>query len=239
VQDELTRESAADAGVVAASYAVMLLYIALALASLPPARQPLQALVLSRAALGAGGVLIVASSVAGGLGLVSLLGLRSTLIIMEVIPFLVLAVGVDNMFVLAHALGRQDGRLPLPKRAGLALASAGPSITLAAACEVLAFGLGALTPMPAVRNFSLCAAAAVALDFALQVTAFVALLALDTRRIEQGRLDCAPCVRVPYLDAAGQWVHDALSSDDDEGGGDEDDVANPYFSAPEVCSFLL
>ena len=28
---------------------------------------------------------------------------------MEVIPFLVLAVGVDNMFVLAHAMGKQVG----------------------------------------------------------------------------------------------------------------------------------
>ncbi len=63
----------------------------------------------------------------------------------------------------------QDARLPLAKRAGLALGSAGPSITLAAACEVLAFGLGSLTPMPAVRNFSICAAVAVALDFVLQV----------------------------------------------------------------------
>lgn len=54
-------------------------------------------------------------------------------------------------------------------RAGLALGSAGPSITMAACCEVLAFGLGALTPMPAVRNFSICAATAVALDFILQV----------------------------------------------------------------------
>ncbi len=34
-------------------------------------------------------------------------GLWSTLIIMEVIPFLVLAVGVDNMFVLAHAMAKQ------------------------------------------------------------------------------------------------------------------------------------
>ena len=34
-------------------------------------------------------------------------GFWSTLIIMEVIPFLVLAVGVDNMFVLVHALQRQ------------------------------------------------------------------------------------------------------------------------------------
>ena len=29
------------------------------------------------------------------------------------------------------------------------------------------------------------------------MTAFVALLALDTRRIAEGRLDCAPCVRAP------------------------------------------
>jgi Niemann-Pick C1 protein len=35
---------------------------------------------------------------------------------------------------------------------------------------VLAFALGAaLTPMPAVRNFSVCAAVAVGLDFVLQV----------------------------------------------------------------------
>jgi hypothetical protein len=51
-----------------------------------------------------------AGSVAGAMGLCSLFGMWSTLIIMEVIPFLVLAVGVDNMFVLAHALGRQVGR---------------------------------------------------------------------------------------------------------------------------------
>lgn len=46
---------------------------------------------------------------------------------------------------------------------------AGPSITLAATAETLAFALGGLTPMPAVRNFSLVAALAVLLDFFLQV----------------------------------------------------------------------
>lgn len=61
------------------------------------------------AGLGAAGVLIVAASVGGALGLCSMFGMWSTLIVMEVIPFLVLAVGVDNMFVLAHALGRQVG----------------------------------------------------------------------------------------------------------------------------------
>ena len=73
------------------------------------------------------------------------------------------------MFILAHALQQQDPSLPIPERLGRALAGAGPSISLAAACEALAFGLGGLTSMPAVRNFSLCAAVAVLLDYALQV----------------------------------------------------------------------
>jgi len=97
---------------------------------------------------------------------------------LQVIPFLVLAVGVDNMFILAHALQQQDPRLPIPERLGRALAGAGPSITLAAACEALAFGLGGLTSMPAVRNFSLCAAVAVLLDYALQVVVFTTPLLL-------------------------------------------------------------
>lgn len=97
---------------------------------------------------------------------------------LQVIPFLVLAVGVDNMFILAHALQQQDPRLPIPERLGRALAGAGPSITLAAACEALAFGLGGLTSMPAVRNFSLCAAVAVLLDYALQVVVLTAPLLL-------------------------------------------------------------
>lgn len=87
----------------------------------------------------------------------------------QVIPFLVLAIGVDNMFILAHTLAQHDVNLPLPERMGAALAAAGPSISLAACCEVVAFALGALTPMPAVRNFSAVAAVAVALDFLLQV----------------------------------------------------------------------
>jgi len=95
---------------------------------------------------------------------------------LQVIPFLVLAVGVDNMFILAHALQQQNTRLPIPERLGRALAGAGPSITLAAACEALAFGLGGLTSMPAVRNFSLCAAVAVLLDYALQVVVLTAPL---------------------------------------------------------------
>ena len=43
-----------------------------------------------------------------------------------------LAVGVDNMFILANTLDATDPSQPLPERIGQALSSAGPSITLAA-----------------------------------------------------------------------------------------------------------
>ena len=115
------------------------------------------------------GVGIVIISVLGALGLCSMLGIWSTLIIMEVIPFLVLAVGVDNMFILALLDSRQLPGTPLPERMAATLANAGPSILLASTCEAVAFGVAASAPMPAVRNFALCAMIAVILDFILQV----------------------------------------------------------------------
>lgn len=105
-----------------------------------------------------------------------------------------LAVGVDNMFILAHALERCPPRgvgsppgsshtLALPERLGAALAAAGPSVTLAAAAEALAFALGGLSGMPAVRNFSLCAALAVAIDYLLQARTPCMSIFLNTYNI--------------------------------------------------------
>lgn len=52
--------------------------------------------------LGLTGVLIVLLSVVSSLGIFSYLGVPATLIIIEVIPFLVLAVGVDNIFIIVQ-----------------------------------------------------------------------------------------------------------------------------------------
>ncbi|VDO07864.1 unnamed protein product [Rodentolepis nana] len=52
--------------------------------------------------LGLGGVLIVLASVAASIGFWSFVGVPATLIIIEVIPFLVLAIGVDNIFILVQ-----------------------------------------------------------------------------------------------------------------------------------------
>jgi len=66
--------------------------------------------------LGLSGVLLVLLSVMASIGLMGIIQQPMTLIIVEVIPFLVLAVGVDNIFILVQAF--QVCRLSLATRNG-------------------------------------------------------------------------------------------------------------------------
>ncbi|PSS35438.1 hypothetical protein PHLCEN_2v1593 [Hermanssonia centrifuga] len=205
-------------------------------------RLPRKLFVGSKVVLGLFGIALVILSVSSSVGFFSILGVKSTLIIAEVIPFLVLAVGVDNVFILVNELDRQNllhgpnasgfsgfgattplsppqsrsrlqfehtqsndesvdaASVPLyltvEERVARALAKMGPSILLSTITEVVAFALGAIVPMPAVRNFALYAAGSVLLNAILQVTVFISAMALDQRRIEANRVDCFPCIRI-------------------------------------------
>ncbi|KAF2565665.1 hypothetical protein F2Q68_00027572 [Brassica cretica] len=194
IEEELKRESTADVITIAISYLVMFAYISLALGDAPRLNS---FYITSKVLLGLSGVILVMLSVLGSVGFFSAVGMKSTLIIMEVIPFLVLAVGVDNMCILVHAVKRQEQDLLLERRISNALMEVGPSITLASLAEILAFAVGAYIKMPAVRVFSMFAALAVLLDFILQVTAFVALIVFDFKRTEDKRVDCFPCIKKP------------------------------------------
>jgi Niemann-Pick C1 protein len=138
------------------------------------------------------------SAVVSSIGLFSYFGQPVTLIIVEVIPFLVLAVGVDNIFILVQAFQRH--KLPknpdLRVEVGNVLGSVAPSMLLTGLAESIAFFLGALTSMPAVRSFSLFAGMAIFLDFLLQVTFFVALLYWDARRQFANRTDVLCCIPI-------------------------------------------
>ncbi|CAO1618469.1 unnamed protein product [Jaminaea pallidilutea] len=209
--------------------------------------------VQSKFTLGLFGIIIVLASVSSAIGLLSAVGVSTTLIIAEVLPFLVLAVGVDNIFLLANEMDRQsalastanpyasaslarsgaipsvpdhmnrnvnddldidsfdgdeDGgyfggmtsqprfHLSSDERAARALARIGPSILLSSSTQISAFLLGAVVPMPAVRNFALYAALSMLIVVLLQCTCFVAAMKLDADRTESSRIDCLPCLRL-------------------------------------------
>lgn len=202
LEAELNKNTNTDAKIIVVSYIVMFFYASLALGSTTVTgsmilRNPAAALVQSKFSLGVVGILIVLMSVAASVGLFAAAGVKATLIIAEVIPFLVLAVGVDNIFLIVHEFERVNishADEPVADRIGRALGRMGPSILLSATTETVAFALGAAVGMPAVRNFAAYAAGAVFINALLQITMFVAVLALNQERVEAGRVDCVPCI---------------------------------------------
>lgn len=68
---------------------------------------------------------------------------------------------------------------------------------LTSVSESIAFFLGALTPMPAVRLFSLYAGLSVIIDFLLQITVFVTFITLDHKRMLENRVDVFCCLQTP------------------------------------------
>lgn len=210
LEEELNKSTNTDAKIVVVSYIIMFLYASLALGSTTLAvrtilQNPANALVQSKFMLGTVGIIIVLMSVSASVGLFSAAGIKVTLIIAEVIPFLVLAVGVDNIFLIVHEFERVNVNHPegsVSERVAKALGRMGPSILLSATTETAAFALGAAVGMPAVRNFATYAAGAVLINAILQVTMFISVLALNQRRVESNRADCFPCIRIKSADSA-------------------------------------
>ncbi|KAH0539660.1 hypothetical protein KQX54_007034 [Cotesia glomerata] len=195
IEDELQRTSVTEIQTVVISYAFMFLYIVLTLGQfkLSP-----QCFVTSKILISLGGIVIVLASVASTFGIFGYIGVPTTILTLEVIPFLVLAVGVDNIFILVQTHQKNPLRAgeSIPDYIGRILSSVGPSILLTSISECLCFLIGTLSSMPAVSTFALYASVAIIINFLLQITAFISLLALDVRRSENNRADVLCCFSI-------------------------------------------
>ncbi|XP_044253215.1 NPC intracellular cholesterol transporter 1 homolog 1b-like [Tribolium madens] len=192
IQDEIARTSSSEIGTVIISYVVMFIYIALALGRYTTSDR---FLVETKIFVGIGGVLIVLGSVLASIGLCGYAGISTTLLTIEVIPFLVLAVGVDNIFIIVHTHQRKklNENLSLEEQIGETMAKVGPSMLLTSCSEIFCFAIGTLSTMPAVNTFAIYATFAIFFNFLLQITAFVALFTLDLKRYEANRMEIFFC----------------------------------------------
>ncbi|GEQ67837.1 hypothetical protein JCM33374_g1503 [Metschnikowia sp. JCM 33374] len=212
LEEELNQSSNTDVKVIIFSYFAMFLYASMALGGKIPTSFSKKNFVSTRFQLGLAGIFIIILAVAASAGICAYIGIKSTLIIAEVIPFLVLAVGVDNIFLIVHELKSVSEasaalpiseRLTLEQRVARTIAVIGPSCYLSFILQFSMFLLASTVKMPAVRNFAFYSTGAIAINFILQMTMFVSILTIDQRRIEEGRMDFAP------------WIHtnDPISLD--------------------------
>lgn len=203
LEKELNKSSNTDAKIVAISYVCMFIYASLALGGVVPSLSR-TSLIRTKFSLGLFGIFAVLLSVLVSVSFFSLFHVSATLIIAEVIPFLILAVGVDNIFLLTHELENVNIAYPnntVEERVARAVGHIGPSILLSSVCETITFALGATVGMPAVKNFAIYSAGAVFINSVLQLTMFVSALCLDQKRVEAGRIDWFPFWKLDKTDS--------------------------------------
>uniref|UniRef100_A0AC34FFI0 SSD domain-containing protein n=1 Tax=Panagrolaimus sp. ES5 TaxID=591445 RepID=A0AC34FFI0_9BILA len=104
-------------------------------------------------------------------------------------PFLILAVGLDDDFLMLGAWRMTDPDHPPEKRMAETMADAGVSITVTSLTNFGCFALGYwLSPTPAVGDFCTLTAVGVIFDYIYQITFFAALMVYGGRKETEGSL---------------------------------------------------
>ncbi|CAK5076517.1 unnamed protein product [Meloidogyne enterolobii] len=124
------------------------------------------------------------------LGLLFLFGVRFGTVLC-VTPFLVLAIGVDDAYLMIHAWQRikskekeinrgiiETNKERVTKRMALVLVDTGPAILISALTNICADAIGSFTGSPEITLLCMGSMAAITVDFIYQVTFYAAVIAL-------------------------------------------------------------
>ena len=152
------------------AFVLIFLYIALALGYIPSK-------VYLRFGIALIGILIVAISFLSACGTTFYWGQSISPLTAEVVPIILLAVGLDSLFIIQDAESKVAPVLKKDQlRIAYALKDVGPSILTATLSEIIVFYVGAITAVPALNNFCVVAGLAFIYNFILVMTVLVPLL---------------------------------------------------------------
>ncbi|PWN47937.1 hypothetical protein IE53DRAFT_371037 [Violaceomyces palustris] len=115
----------------------------------------------------------------------ALLGIRLTLVPWEILPFVIVVVGSENMFALTKAVVDTPLSLTVSSRMAYGLSKAGGPITVTVLSDILLLIVIAwLIGVRAVREFCAFAIVSLVMDYFMQMTFFVTILSIDMQRLE-------------------------------------------------------
>ncbi|CAG9788058.1 unnamed protein product [Diatraea saccharalis] len=211
IEDEIIRVSEAEAVPIAISYILMFVYVTASLGNIRSCRTWL---VDSKILVAIGSILVEIAAIFCAIGVMGYAQITLTLLAINVIPFFVLAVGIDNVFLMINTVYDIDSNLKqfedynenfsFEKKRRFVFSKmmgrVGPSMFVSSVTQVTCFAIGSLANFPAVVTFSIFASISLGFLFVFQITTVNAIMSLDYMRASQKRLDVVFCVQKKILD---------------------------------------
>jgi len=198
-EEEFVRGIIADLPLIPAAFVIMSLFCCFVFSK--------RNRVESRSLLGVGAVVSVLLAVITSYGIMFIGGVPFTSLT-QILPFVIFGIGLDDAFIIMGSYSRTDPNKETVARIEETMKDIGGSILITSLTSGTAFGLGALSSIPAIRWLCIYAFPTIIIDFLYQITFFVSLIVLDERRIKANKIDCCICIT------------STANDDDDE---DEDD----------------
>eukprot|EP00055_Hartaetosiga_balthica_P015606 m.93335 g.93335 ORF g.93335 m.93335 type:complete len:1568 (-) comp8910_c0_seq1:842-5545(-) len=144
--------------------------------------------VYSHGWLAVSGVLVIVLSTFAALGLSAYLGVKFTPISTNVVPFIAVGVGVDDVLVVLAAFHNafQRGHTSVESLMKFTLAESGASVTFTSLTNFIAFAIASAAPVLVVRLFCFQMLASIFLNWLFIMLIFIPLMYRDARRVSSG-----------------------------------------------------
>lgn len=177
-------------GIIFAGYALMLAYAIVTQARFDnclPSSESSMGLALA-------GVLVVTFASVAGLGLATWFGIEFNAATTQIVPFLTLGIGVDNMFMLLHNYRDVVKLAGGHAEMAILMRETGMSILCTSINNILSFLTGTLLPIPALRSFCAQSSILLTFNFIAILTIYPAIISIDLRRRKAQRRDLLCCL---------------------------------------------
>ncbi|XP_045201235.2 patched domain-containing protein 3-like [Mercenaria mercenaria] len=136
--------------------------------------------------LGYAGVITAGLAIVSSFGLCAAVGVHFVSIV-GVIPFLIMGIGIDDMFILLSGLSGAQNHKTVEDKMAATMRASGVGITITSLTDLIAFMAGAGSNFIAVRNFCIYTGAAVIFCYINNITFFAACMAINERRVQENR----------------------------------------------------
>lgn len=145
--------------------------------------------ILNRSLLGVAGIVSTVLAIIAAVGFLGFCGVKFVDIVGGM-PFLVLGIGVDDMFVLLSGLAYQSSSDTIETRIGKTMKQSGISITITSLTDVVAFCVGTTSIFPSVKYFSFYTGCALLFCYLNYITFFCACMTVNEIRVSKNMHFC-------------------------------------------------